>query len=131
MQILLSNKVVAFLTFVASSMPFIASPELIEGISYLKVFVALVCVLPLVPFIIRKILEIKSGNIIWILTVSLLLIILLILTLIPYDYRGVFGAPGRNNGLLSILLYICFTLLLEKNHWSKLELKLIENVERK
>jgi hypothetical protein len=110
MKILLSNKTVVFLTFVASSMPFIASPELIEGISYLKVFVALVCVLPLVPFMLRKILEIKSGGITWILVVSLLLIILLILILIPYDYRGVFGAPGRNNGLLSILLYICFTL---------------------
>lgn len=110
MKILLSNKIVAFLTFVASSMPFIASPELIEGISYLKVFVALVCVLPFIPLMLRKILEIKSGNIIWILTVSLLLAIVLILILIPYDYRGVFGAPGRNNGLLSILLYICFTL---------------------
>ena len=110
MKILLSKKIVVFLTFVASSMPFIASPELIEGISYLKVFVALVCVLPLVPFMLRKILEIKSGSITWILAVSLLLTILLILTLIPYDYRGVFGAPGRNNGLLSLLLYICFTL---------------------
>ena len=110
MKILLSKKTVVFLTFVASSMPFIASPELIEGISYLKVFVALVCVLPLVPFMLRKILEIKSGGITWILVVSFLLTILLILTLIPYDYRGVFGAPGRNNGSLSLLLYICFTL---------------------
>ena len=110
MKIALSKKIVVFLTFVASSMPFIASTELIEGISYLKVFVALMCVLPLVPFMLRKILEVKSGKAIWILTASLWIAIILIAILIPNDYRGVFGAPGRNNGLLSILLYICFIL---------------------
>jgi hypothetical protein len=110
MKILLSKKIIVFLTFVASSMPFIASPELIEGISYLKVFVALTCVLPFTPYVLKRIYEKKSGNVIWILAASLLLSIVLILTLIPYDYRGVFGAPGRNNGLLSLLLYICFTL---------------------
>ena len=110
MKILLSKKIVVFLTFVASSMPFIASPELIEGISYLKVFVALVCILPFIPYLLKKIFEDKSGIIVWILTVSLLLVIVLISILIPYDYRGVFGAPGRNNGLFSILIYICFTL---------------------
>ena len=110
MKIASSKKIVVFLIFVASSMPFIASTELIEGISYLKVFIALMCVLPFIPYILKRIFEDKSGNTIWILTVSLLLCIVLIVILIPHDYRGVFGAPGRNNGLLSILLYICFTL---------------------
>lgn len=110
MKNLLSKKIVVLLTFVASIMPFIASPAMIEGISYLKVFVALTCVLPFIPYILNRIFEDKNGNTIWILAVSLLICTVLLVILIQHDYRGIFGAPGRNNGLLSILLYICFTI---------------------
>ena len=110
MKIFLSKKIVMFLTFVASSMPFIASPELIEGISYLKVLTALVCVLPFIPFMLKEITEIKHGNILRILKISIFLTVMFLVFLIQNDYRGVFGAPGRNNGSLSILLYLCFTV---------------------
>jgi hypothetical protein len=58
----------------------------------------------------KRIFEAKDGIVIWILTLSLLLIVVFSGFLIQSDYRGVFGAPGRNNGTLSVLLYLCFTV---------------------
>jgi len=110
MQKLLSRKVIAFITLIVTIMPIIALPTMIDGISYVKIFVALTCVMPFVPFMLKKIFETKVGIVIWILTLSLLHIVVFSALLIQNDYRGVFGAPGRNNGTLSILLYLCLTI---------------------
>ena len=110
MKVLFSRKIVVFITLVVTIMPIIALPTMIDGISYVKVFVALTCVMPFIPFMLKRIFEIKDGIVIWILTLSLLLIVVFSIFLIQNDYRGVFGAPGRNNGTFSILLYLCFTI---------------------
>jgi hypothetical protein len=110
MKVLFSRKIVVFITLVVTIMPIIALPTMIDGISYVKVFVALTCVMPFIPFMLKKIFETKDRIVIWILTLSPLLIAVFSVFLIQGDYRGVFGAPGRNNGTLSILLYLCFTI---------------------
>ena len=110
MRVLFSKKIVVFITLVVSSMPIISLSGMIDGISYVKMFLALVCLMPFIPFMLKKINESKVGNLFWTLKVSLLVTVLILLLLIQNDYRGVFGAPGRNNGAISILLYLCFTV---------------------
>jgi len=110
LQILSSSKTILFITLVVAIMPIISLPSMIDGISYIKVFVAAICVIPFLPFMVSKLFETKRGNMLWILTVSILLVVLFLFFQIQNDYRGLFGAPGRHNGTLAILLYLCFTI---------------------
>jgi hypothetical protein len=110
MKKLSSRKLIIFVTIVLTAMPLISLPQVFDGISYIKVFVALICITPLVPILFKDIFEDAGGVILKILLTAMVLTIFLIIYLIPSDYRGIFGAPGRHNGSLTLLLYIYFTL---------------------
>ena len=58
----------------------------------------------------KSIYENKSGKITGVLILVIVLNILLIMILFPNDYRAIFGAPGRHNGAISLVLYIYFTV---------------------
>ena len=110
LQILLSKKIILVITLVVAILPTVSLPSMIDGISYVKIFVALICLIPFLPFMVSEIFETKRGNVLWVLTVSILLVVLFLFFQIQNDYRGIFGAPGRHNGSLSILLYLSFTI---------------------
>jgi hypothetical protein len=107
---LASNKSIFFITFIVCIMPFLAMPTLIDGISYFKVFLAMMCITPFVPMMLKRIYENRSGKLIGVLIFAIVLNILLTMILFPNDYRAIFGAPGRHNGAISLLLYIYFTV---------------------
>ena len=110
MKRLSPRKLIVLITIVVSAMPLISLPQVFDGISYIKVFAALICVTPMMPIILKDVFENKTGRLLKILCFAIMLTILLILYLSPTDYRGIFGTPGRHNGLLSLLLYIYFII---------------------
>ncbi len=89
----------------------LSAPFLIDGISYVKVFIALLMSSCVMPFILIKVL----GNFSPKLFLGFLLVLLLLNFYFVYlntnSYRSVFGAPGRHNGFLSALVCIYFFLI--------------------
>ena len=110
MKRLSPRKLIVLITIVVSAMPLISLTQVFDGISYIKVFVALICITPMMPIILKDVFENKTGTVLKILCIAMLLTTALIVYLTPGDYRGIFGAPGRHNGSLSLLLYIYFII---------------------
>jgi hypothetical protein len=89
-------------------LPVISYPGLIDGISYVKMMFCLILATPLLVFVVS---DAYQGNLdlkIKFLGCLLLLSILAMFYFSFNDYRAVFGAPGRHNGLISIFLAILF-----------------------
>ena len=105
-----SRTLIILVTTMLMVLPLVSLTQVFDGISYVKVLVAMICMTPIVPILLKDILENMEGVILKILVTAMVLTIFLIFSLIPVDYRGIFGAPGRHNGALSLLLYIYFTL---------------------
>jgi hypothetical protein len=89
----------------------LSAPFLIDGISYTKVFIALVMTSCIMPFILMGLLGAFSSKI----TLGFFLLFVLmnfyLLYLNANSYRSVFGAPGRHNGYLSAVVCIYFFVI--------------------
>jgi hypothetical protein len=86
----------------------ISYPGLIDGISYVKIMICLILAAPILVFLVSDAYKEKLSSTTKVLGIILLLSILGIFYFTFHDYRSVFGAPGRNNGLLSIFLAVLF-----------------------
>ena len=86
----------------------LSAPFLIDGISYTKVFIAVVMTSCIMPFILIKLISVYSSKLMWSFFLFFLLINLYLLYLNINSYRSVFGAPGRHNGYLSAIVCIYF-----------------------
>ncbi len=87
-----------------------SAPQLIDGISYHKVALALVLMSVILPFILYRLVFREKRYI-------LLLFLLIIISLGASafldgqnNYRDSFGAPGRSNGLISSINFLYFML---------------------
>lgn len=89
----------------------LSAPFLIDGISYTKVFIALIMTSCIMPFILIKLSGVFSSKLMWGLFLFLLLINLYLLYLNINSYRSVFGAPGRHNGYLSAIVCLYFFVI--------------------
>ena len=95
-----------WLTLTLTATASLSAPFLIDGISYVKVLIALILTSCLVPIILIRLtasFSPKTKLVIFLIFVSMnIYLMYLYLT----SYRSVFGAPGRHNGLLSVI--VCF-----------------------
>jgi hypothetical protein len=89
----------------------LSSPFLIDGISYTKVFIALVMTSCIMPSILMKLLGVFSSKLTWGFFLLFLLMNLYLLYLSLNSYRSVFGAPGRHNGFLSAIVCMYFFVI--------------------
>lgn len=98
-----------WLTLTLAATASLSAPFLIDGISYVKVLVALILTSCLMPVILTRLtnsFSLKKISVIFLMFFSMN-IYLVYLSL--NSYRSVFGAPGRHNGLLSVI--VCFYFL--------------------
>jgi hypothetical protein len=86
----------------------LSAPFLIDGISYTKVFIALIMTSCIMPFILMGLLGASSSKITLGFFLLFVLMNLYLLYLNVDSYRSVFGAPGRHNGYLSAVVCIYF-----------------------
>lgn len=109
--------------FTLLTLPLVSSPNLIDGISYFKYACAILLISPMIPFYFYQIgLKSKSKS------VAIFPIVLIGIISIPFlsgnqIYRNIFGAPGRNNGAISILIfsyYFLFGIFLKKTNQLRL-----------
>ena len=89
----------------------LSAPFLIDGISYTKVFIAVVMTSCIMPLILIKLLGVLSSKLMWGFFSFLLVINLYLLYLNIISYRSIFGAPGRHNGYLSAIVCIYFFVI--------------------
>ncbi len=89
----------------------LSAPFLIDGISYTKVFIALVMTSCIMPLILFQLIKVVSPRIIGGLFSVFILFNLYLLELNSNSYRSVFGAPGRHNGFLSATVCIYFFVI--------------------
>lgn len=103
--------------------PLISNPNLIDGISYFKLACSLLLISPIIPIIFHQLnlqsngLKIAIFPIIWVCIISTSVIFG------DQTYRNFFGAPGRNNGTLLILVfsyYFLFGIYIKKTNQSEL-----------
>lgn len=106
-KLIQSNQLLRWwLTLTLTATASLSAPFLIDGISYVKVLIALILISCLIPIILTRLtnsLPSKKISVIFLIFFSIN-VYLLYLTLT--SYRSVFGAPGRHNGLLSLI--VCF-----------------------
>jgi hypothetical protein len=97
----------------------LSAPFLIDGISYFKVAVALILISFLMPKVLTDLLIEYSWNKTAIAFFLFFATNLYLIFLYLNSYRGVFGAPGRHNGLLNGVVCIYFFLIgiYAKRHW--------------
>jgi len=89
--------------------PLVSAPNLIEGISYFKLLVGLLTIPAIygMLFLIHK----KVSDLTLIATIiALIMLHLAVAIVFKIDYRSVFGAPGRNNGLLNLIMLLNFLI---------------------
>ena len=92
-------------------LPIISLPSLIDGISYVKVMFCLFLSVPAFLVILIDVFKTRQTSVEYCLGVLLAITILGIYYFSSTDYRSIFGAPGRNNGLISMLLGVLFVFL--------------------
>jgi hypothetical protein len=112
-----------WLTLTLTATATLSAPFLIDGISYVKVLIALTLISCLMPIILIRLLSTFS-------TKSMLCIFSIFIFLDVYvmylsltSYRSVFGAPGRHNGLLSVIVcsYFFAIGIYVRKFWSILD----------
>lgn len=95
-----------WLTLTLTATATFSAPFLIDGISYVKVLIALILTSCLVPIILTRLTASFSTAT---KLVSFLIFVsmnIYLMYLYSTSYRSVFGAPGRHNGLLTVI--VCF-----------------------
>jgi hypothetical protein len=101
----------------------LSAPFLIDGISYVKVLIALIltsCIMPVILTRLTNSFSLKTISFLFSIFVSMnIYLIYLALT----SYRSVFGAPGRHNGLLSVIVCLYFFVIgiYVREFWSSLD----------
>ncbi len=103
----LSHSIVVALVFISIA----SMSSIIDGITYPKVATGIICVTALVPVTLRAL---SSKFKMAALSKSLLVLLavfILAYCLDKFKYRAVFGAPGRNNGIISLVVFFSFILL--------------------
>lgn len=119
-----------WLTFTLAATATLSAPFLIEGVTYVKVLIALSLIsftMPMVLMRLSKSVSIKASLIVFLFLISLNSYLIY---LIFNSYRSVFGAPGRNNGVLSIIVCTYFFAIgiYSKKFWTTLHLYKIISV---
>jgi hypothetical protein len=110
--------VIVYLLGVLICLPLISYPGLIDGISYPKLMFCLFLATPFFVFIVSDVHGDRTDFVTKSLFSFLVLSVLGILYSSFFDYRAVFGAPGRSNGIISIflgLLFVYFGIFLQKH----------------
>lgn len=97
-----------WLTLTLTASATLSAPFLIEGVSYVKVLIALClssCMMPMILIRLFNSVSVKAKffGLIFFISINMYL-----LYLISNSYRSVFGAPGRNNGFLNVIVCIYF-----------------------
>lgn len=100
-----------FLITILCAIPLVGFPTLIDGITYPKVAIIVFCTTPFIPLMLRDIYRVRAGVLLNSLVSSVVLIVSLIIFQISNDYRAIVGAPGRHNGLLTLLLYLYYIII--------------------
>jgi hypothetical protein len=95
-----------WLTLSMTATTSLSAPFLIDGISYVKVLIALILTSCLMPIILTRLTSSFSLKAISVVFLMLISMNLSLMYLSVTSYRSVFGAPGRHNGLLSVI--VCF-----------------------
>jgi hypothetical protein len=100
-----------WLTLTLTANASFSAPFLIDGISYVKVLIALILISCLVPIILIRLTASFSPR-------TKLVIFLIFVSMNVYlmylylnSYRSVFGAPGRHNGLLTVIACFYFFVI--------------------
>lgn len=112
------NKVILFSGFITLiTIVSLSDPNLIDGISYSKVAVGIFMTILFAPLLVINLMsKVKSTNL------FLIIVVFLFFASIMFKddnlYQNIFGAPGRSNGLLSLLnfsYFIMFGIFIRKN----------------
>jgi hypothetical protein len=109
-------------TLVASSV--LSAPFLIDGISYIKVAVALILISMLMPKVLMALISGTTSNKIALGLFTFLALNVFLIFLSLTSYRDVFGAPGRHNGLLNgiVCIYLFLIGIYAKRYWNFIDL---------
>jgi hypothetical protein len=120
------TNVTRYLFGILICLPVISFPGLIDGISYVKMVFCLILAAPFLAFIVSDAYQGELKFATKFLGLMLLLSIMGIFYFSFNDYRAVFGAPGRHNGLISIflaILFVYFGIFVQKHAKSRTLLK--------
>jgi hypothetical protein len=90
------------------SVTFLSNQNLIDGISYFKVALAVAMIIPVFPILAYKLICFGKTYFVFLALAALSFIIVLALSDGQNNYRDLFGAPGRSNGIVSFVNFIAF-----------------------
>jgi hypothetical protein len=100
--------IIGYSFLILGSVPLISNPKMIDGITYFKVSIVMFLMSFIVPILWSRIQTSLSKR-----AKLLFLLFWVALFVFPFfaindSYRSIFGAPGRHNGLLSVLNFMYF-----------------------
>ena len=112
-----------WLTLTLTATASFSVPFLIDGISYVKVLTALILTSCLVPIIVTRLTTSFSPKKILVIFLMFASMNIALIYLYLTSYRSVFGAPGRHNGLLSVIVCFYFFVIgmYTRKSWSSLD----------
>lgn len=119
-----SNQLVRWwLIFTLTATASLSAPFLVDGISYVKVLIALTLTSFLMPFILTRLTTTFAPKTILFIFLMFLFLNVSLIYLTITSYRSVFGAPGRHNGLLSVIVCFYFFVIgmYVRKNWSSLD----------
>lgn len=91
-------------------MAFLSNPGLIDGINYFKVALGIVLMSILAPLLVYQLFTKGQHYLSVVFFVCVIVLFFLVSSDGKDDYRDVFGAPGRANGVLSAIIFGYFIL---------------------
>ena len=112
-----------WLTLTLTATASLSAPFLIDGISYVKVLIALTLTSFIMPIILTRLNNSFSLKAISVLFLMFLFMNIYLMYLFLTSYRSVFGAPGRHNGLLSVIVCLYFFVIgiYVRKFWTSLD----------
>ncbi len=112
-----------WLTLTLAATASLSAPFLIDGISYVKVLIALTLTSYLMPTILTRLTTSFAPKTMFIVFLTFLSLNISLVYLTITSYRSVFGAPGRHNGLLSVIVCFYFFVIgmYVRKSWSSLD----------
>jgi hypothetical protein len=94
--------------FSLTSITFLSNQNLIDGISYFKVALAAVMISLVFPYLGYRLICLGKTKFVLLALATLSLITVFSLSDGQNNYRDLFGAPGRSNGIISYVNFIAF-----------------------